>query len=219
MNKKLVLHSDQIQGKKEVDEKFLQLCGKQPWEIRISYIPSQSDVTRKYFNEKVAWYAQLWIKSEHITYFDIDKEYDSIKEDALLSNDVIFLSWGNTFYFLSCLKKRGFIEKLRAFVEQWWILIWASAGAILMSKTIWTASGIFNDDENISWLTDLSALGLNDFEFHPHFVWAKEEIEKLIEYSRWKLVYAVQDGDWIIVNGENIELIWDVAVFQNGERE
>jgi len=30
MNKKLVLHSDQIQGKKEVDEKFLQLCGKQP---------------------------------------------------------------------------------------------------------------------------------------------------------------------------------------------
>ncbi len=219
MNRKLILHSEHIPWKTAVDEKFLEICWKQPEKITMAYIPSQSDLTREYFDQKVSWYAQFWILPNHISYFDIDEEYDVTKEKDLFAKDAIFLSWGNTFYFLSRLKQRWFIEKLRKFVEYWGTLIWASAGWIIMSKTIEAASGIFNNDENITWLSNLSALWLNDFEFHPHYSWVDDEIEKLIEYSKWKVVYAVKDWDWIVINWNNIETIWDVIVFQNWEKK
>jgi hypothetical protein len=58
----------------------------------MAYIPSQSDISRKYFNEKVVWYSNLGITAEHISYFDVDQEYDVGKEKELFSNDAIFLS-------------------------------------------------------------------------------------------------------------------------------
>lgn len=224
MNKRLIIHSDHIPWKTQVDEKFLELCWKKPEDIKMAYIPSQSDAdgTRKYFNQKVSWYSQFWIQPENISYFDVDREYDPSKEWDLFSNDAIFLSWWNTFHFLNNLRQRWFIEKLRKFVEEWWILIWASAGWILMSETIWTAGWwlwLSPDDESPIWLTDLSSLCLNEFDFFPHFVWDEETIKKLTEYSKWKLLYAVKDWDGIVVNWDNVETIWDVIVFQNWEKK
>ncbi len=58
--KKLVLHSDQISGKTQVDEAFLKFFtgAKKP---KIAYIPSQSDLQRKYFRQKHEWYNQYEI--------------------------------------------------------------------------------------------------------------------------------------------------------------
>jgi len=103
--KKLVLHSDQIQGHKEVDLAFIELLGKKS--PRLAYIPSQSDFERKYFNQKVEWYKQFGITD--LLYFDVDKEYDEKKNDELFACDAIFLSGGNTYYFLNSLKKREFL--------------------------------------------------------------------------------------------------------------
>ena len=103
MHKKLIIHSDHIPWKTQVDERFLKLCWKTPEGIKMGYIPAQSDKdgTRKYFNQKVSWYGQFWIKPENMLYFDVDKEYDPTKEVELFDNDAIFLSWWNTFYFLN----------------------------------------------------------------------------------------------------------------------
>jgi len=110
--KKLVLHSDQIQGYKKVDLAFMELLGKKG--PRLAYIPSQSDLQRKYFNQKVEWYKQFGIND--LLYFDVNKEYDENKIDELLACDAIFLSGGNTYYFLNSLKKREFLPKLREYV-------------------------------------------------------------------------------------------------------
>jgi len=130
--KKLVLHSDQIQGHKEVDLAFIELLGKKS--PRLAYIPSQSDFERKYFNQKVEWYKQFGITD--LLYFDVDKEYDEKKNDELFACDAIFLSGGNTYYFLNSLKKREFLPKLREYVRKGGILIGVSAGSIIMSKTV-----------------------------------------------------------------------------------
>lgn len=216
--KKLVLHSDQIPGKTQVDEVFLNFFeNKKP---KIAYIPSKSDLTRKYFNKKVEWYKQFGIND--FLYFDIDQEYNEEKIPELISCDAIFLSGGNTYYFLNSMKNRNFLPVLKNYVKKGGILIGVSAGSIIMSKTIAISSVADDmaDEQNLVGLKDFSALGLINFEFYPHFDINNVEItKKLKEYSRTSnsIIYACKDGDGIIVNGEDIQFFGEVIKIQNGD--
>jgi len=87
-----------------------------------------------------------------LLYFDVDKEYDEKKIEELLACDAIFLSGGNTYYFLNSLRKRKFLPKLREYVRIGGILIGVSAGSIIMSKTI-----------DITTLHDENTIGLKDY--------------------------------------------------------
>lgn len=216
--KKLVLHSDQFDGKLQVDEAFLKFFG--DIKPKIGYIPSRSDLTRKYFNQKVEWYKQFGITD--LLYFDIDQEYDEEKTPELLSCDAIFLSGGNTYYFLNSLKNRNFISVLQDFVEKSGTLIGVSAGSIIMSKTIFITSIDDDNDgeQNTVGIKDYSALGLTDFEFFPHFDINNSEItKKLIEYSKTSksVIYACKDGDGIVVDGDNMQFLGEVLKIENGE--
>ncbi len=216
--KKLILHSDQVSGKIEVDEASIKLFTSES--PKIAYIPSQSDLQRKYFNQKVEWYKQFGITD--LLYFDIDKEYNAEKIPELLSCDAIFLSGGNTYYFLNSLKNRNFIQVLKKFVEKGGILIGVSAGSILMSKTITVTSIVDDicDDQNSTGLKDFSALELNDFEFFPHFDKSNNDIVKrLKEYSRTSksIIYACKDGDGIIVEDDNMQFFGEVMKIENGK--
>ena len=211
--KKLVLHSDQIQGHKEVDLAFMELLGKKG--PRLAYIPSQSDLQRKYFNQKVEWYKQFGITD--LLYFDVDKEYDERKIDELLACDAIFLSGGNTYYFLNSLKKRKFLPKLREYVRTGGILIGVSAGSIMMSKTINITT---LHDKNTIGLKDYKALGLVDFEFFPHLDHnMKQYLEDLKKYSieSNSIIYACKDGDGIIINDNDMQFFGEVLKIENGE--
>jgi dipeptidase E len=216
--KKLVLHSDQVSGRTEIDEAFLKFFGDS--KPKIAYILSQSDLTRKYFNQKVEWYKQFDITD--LLYFDIDQEYNEEKNPELLSCDAIFLSGGNTYYFLNSLKNRNFIPVLKGFVEKGGVLIGVSAGSVMMSKTI-SVTSIDDDiggDQNTVGLKDFSALELNDFEFFPHFDINNVEITKrLKEYSETSksVIYACKDGDGIIVENDNMQFFGKVLKIKNGE--
>jgi dipeptidase E len=58
---KLVLYSDQVSEKnRKVDNELLKLFNKTS--SSIAYIPSCSDLTRKYFNQKIDYYKALGIE-------------------------------------------------------------------------------------------------------------------------------------------------------------
>lgn len=216
--KKLILHSDQIAGKTQVEEKAFKLFGLES--PKITYIPSKSDLTRKYYNEKVEWYKQFGVSD--LLYFDIDQEYDESKTDDLLSSDAIFLSGGNTYYFLNSLKKRNFIPLIKEYVEKGGVLIGVSAGSMIMSKTITitTIDTDINGDQNTVNLKDFTSLGLVDFEFFPHYNEKDREItERLIEYSKKidSVIYACRDGDGIIVNEDDVQLVGEVVKIMKGK--
>jgi dipeptidase E len=184
---------------------------------RLAYIPSQSDLQRRYFNEKVEWYKQFEFGINDLLYFDVDKEYDERKIDKLFACDAIFLSGGNTYYFLNSLKKRKFLPKLREYVRIGGILIGVSAGSIIMSKTIDITT---LHDENTIGLKDYAALGLVDFEFFPHLDHnMKQYLEELKKYSIKSntVIYACKDGDGIIVNNHEIKFFGEVLKIKNGE--
>lgn len=210
--KKLILHSDHIEGKTQLDETILK------WTMnlnpRIAYIPSQSDTERKFFQEKADWYKQLGI--EDLLYFDIDREYDEQKKGELLTCDAIFLSGGDTSCFLSNMKKRHFIPFLRDYVKRGGILIGVSAGSILMSETINMTH--INDKKQINTEKNTS-LGLVDFEFYPHLNFNRENsLRALTAYSlkNPSVIYACNDGDGIIVDGEKLHFIGDVLRIEKG---
>lgn len=206
---KLVLYSDQIiEENKKVDEELLKLFDKS--NPSIAYIPSCSDPSRKYFNQKVEYYKSMGI--EDLQYFDLDKEYDEEKINNVFKYDAIHLSGGNTFYFLYLLRKRDFIELLRDYVKKGGILIGISAGSILMTNTI-TIAGLGEDaDENIVGLEDKKALGIVDFEFSPHWNGDSEKLELIRGYAKETniKIYVCKDGAGIVINSDNVQLIGEI---------
>jgi dipeptidase E len=206
---KLVLYSDQvIEKNRKVDNELLKLFNKTS--PSIAYIPSCSDLTRKYFNQKIDYYKALGI--EDLKYFDLDEEYDALTVNEIFNYDAIHLSGGNTFYFLHLLRKRGLIDLLGAYVKDGGILIGISAGSIIMTNDISVAGVGEESDENIIGIEDKIGLGLVDFEFAPHWNGSMEYLELISKYAKDKnkVVYACKDGDGIIINGNDIKLIGDV---------
>ncbi len=210
--KKLVLYSDQVPDKSQkVDEALLQMINKT--NPKVAYIPSRGDLTRKYYNQKKAYYHNLGI--DNLIYFDIDVEYDPSKVTELLQCDAIHLSGGDTVYFLNTLLKRDFQDVLRAYAQNGGILIGISAGSILMSNCI-DIVPVLHD--GMIEVANTKALCLNDFEFVPH--WERNHIyyHDIKQYSKLnkRTIYLCSDSDGIVVNNDEVRLIGNVIKITNG---
>jgi dipeptidase E len=206
MIRKLVLYSDQvIPENAKVDQRLLALIGKQ--HPTMGYIPSSSDPERVWFKQKQMYYETLGINLS--VYFEIDVNYEPEKLNGLLKCDAIHLSGGNTYHFLYWLHVRRLLTPLREYVAKGGILIGTSAGAILMTPEISSASLCGDTPLAGEEMTDLSALGLVDFAFLPHLNQVEGAATLLQEYSREypRVIYGCPDGDGIIVNGEQIEYL------------
>jgi dipeptidase E len=145
------------------------------------------------------------------------------KEDeaAIFSSDAIFLGGGNTFYLLYHLRKKRLLHKLRAYVQSGGILMGLSAGSILMTPNVMTASVPSLDcDENEVGLEDLTALSLVPFEFSPHYRANKKSDQELINHSKRtkQPIYACADGEGIIVRDDSIHFVGRVTVFHRGHK-
>jgi dipeptidase E len=205
--KKLVLYSDQVpELRRTADAALKKLIGKA--RPRIGFIPSAGDTTRKYFNDRKAFYKQLGMDLS--VYFELDKEWQPEKLDTLLGCDAIHLSGGNTYYFLVWLRKRNMIPVLTQYVARGGVLIGVSAGSILMTPEITTSS--ICGDEMIPGETDFTGIGLVDFCFVPHFGSRTVTIDDLKKYSqeKKKVVYAARDSGAVIVNDNEVKCIGDV---------
>jgi len=205
--KKLVLYSDQIPAlRNSVDKELKNLFSKS--RPRIGFIPSSSDPERKYYNDRQAFYNQLGMDLQVYFELDIDWKPDQLK--PLLDCDAIHLSGGNTYYFLSWLRRRNMMDTLVRYVARGGILIGVSAGSILMTPDISTSS--ICGDELIQGETDFTGLGLVDFAFVPHFGNRSFTLADLKQYSREKqrVIYAARDSGAIIVIGNTVKCIGDV---------
>ncbi|WP_413303517.1 Type 1 glutamine amidotransferase-like domain-containing protein [Bacillus sp. 1P10SD] len=180
--------------------------------FKLGYIPSRSDPQRKYFNYVKEYFQSLGVSD--ILYFDADQEYDETLIEELKTCDGLFLSGGNTFYFLKNLQERNLIPTIQAMVEKGKLLIGLSAGSIMMSKTIKIADYI---DENIVDLQTLDALDLIDFEFMPHWDVQQPRLEELSEYSltNQNTIYTCYDGNGIVIQGDSIEFFGKINEIRN----
>ncbi|MBU3091823.1 peptidase E [Clostridium sp. CM028] len=199
---------DNVFLKKKMKELFLDK------KYTLSYIPSMTDRNLKCFEKtknKLSEYGNF-----EFNYFDIDYFCNIEKIDKIFKSEVIYLSSGNTYYFLNSLKKRYFITRLRRYVENGGYVIGLSAGAIMMAKDISAAQF---GDEDIVGLSDLSSLDLVDFDFMPHWNHHSHYLEDLKEYSNntGNTVYTCNDGDGIIVIDNKLHFYGDIKMIKEGE--
>ncbi|WP_261134200.1 Type 1 glutamine amidotransferase-like domain-containing protein [Bacillus sp. Marseille-Q3570] len=163
---------------------------------KLGYIPSQYDATKHYFNRMKPNLQRFGF--DQFVYFDIDKEYEPENLEALSSCDAIYLSGGNTYYFLKNLRSRNMMSFLQDFVKTGGVLIGVSAGAMMMSPTIEVAQFL---DPNDVRLTDFEALNLAQLHFLPHFIdriCMTEELETFMTRSSIPL-YVCQDRAGIVI--------------------
>jgi dipeptidase E len=197
---RLALYSDQeCPENRPMDERLLTLMGVPNPEI--GYISSEPDPQRIYFARKCAYYAELGVTLRH--YVDAETASPSAIA-ALLQCDAVHLSGGNTFVFSRWLERAGLFEPLREYAQERGVLIGASAGAILLTDLLATATlcGDVADDPS----EEYNSLGLVHFGFWPHYLPDEALMKKvavLLEKSSY--IYACQDGSGLIIDGHRLE--------------
>lgn len=184
----------------------------------LSYIPFCSDGAHEYF-----WQAEKRYKRygfQNVRCFPIDRPLKATDRKELLKSDAIYLAGGNTFYFLHHLRKSRLLTELRDFAKKGGVLSGLSAGAIMMTPNIQLASyPDFDKDDNDVGIKDLRSLNLVKFEFFPHFTNSKRFSDALRAYSIFSKypVYAVPDGQGIVVEGNHRTFYGKTKVFYKGQ--
>jgi dipeptidase E len=184
-----------------------------------TFIPACYDDSNVYYSEFIQHFSFYGVRKFNI--FPIDTPFDYVTALKVLESDVIYLGGGNTFYFLKNLKRSGFLHLLKEYVAAGGVLAGMSAGAIIMTNNISTASfPVFDADDNEVALTNLKAMSLVSFEFYPHFTNTRRYIHELNleSYKRNHPIYACGDGSGIVVNDNKIMMIGDVWSFFRGKK-
>jgi dipeptidase E len=136
--------------------------------------------------------------------------------------DGVFFGGGNTYEFLRALRTRGIAPaKLKSYLENGGVIMGLSAGGIVLTPHIATASIPSEDaDTNSIGLKNRRGLGLVPFEFVPHFSGTAasiQEIEQYVSKSR-RPVLACSDGSGILVRGSAAEVHGGATLFRNGKK-
>lgn len=207
----LVLLSDLRNMNPALKSKIKNVTGGQSF--RLAYIPSRTDKEKWYFEKAKPEFSELGITD--FFYFDVDEEFESSQLEEFKNCEGIFLSGGNTYLFLKNLKERNIIRYIKEMVQEGKPLIGVSAGSIIMSKTIKIAS--FHDENEVH-LSELTGLGLVDFEFMPHWNREEEQMVQLLKYSllQEESIFTCRDGDGIVIDGNKIEFYGDIKQIRKG---
>lgn len=201
---KLVLFSGgHVEENTSLLQHSLRLTGHQ--DPLLTFIPNSSVDGEIEFEEFVASYTPFGVR--RFLYFPLDVPFDPVMEEAVLKSQLIHMGGGNTFYFLKYLRQSKFLSKLKHFVKEGGVLTGLSAGAIVTTPTIDTASfPSFDCDTNEEGLRNLKSMGLANFHFFPHYRSSKRYDQELAAFSK-KIdvpLYACPDGAGVIVDGEDL---------------
>ena len=97
---------------------------------------------------------------------DIKKENETSLEKKLIKFDVVFVTGGNNFYLLNCVRSSGFDKAIRKFLDKGGIYYGCSAGSIVTGLNIESAQ--WRNNKNTIGLKDLTGLKLVPFVISVH---------------------------------------------------
>lgn len=164
---------------------------------QVGYIASEPDIDRRYFTLTKQIYDEF--DAELSTYIELEAGFDDVTFQHLLTLDAIHLSGGNTYRFLFALKQRNLMPALCDYVRNGGVLIGVSAGAMIMTPSIITAS-LCGDVDNVG-VKALSGLGLVPFIFVPHHIKNGEAIHDVRQLvnSEGVRCYLCSDEDSLVL--------------------
>lgn len=183
-----------------------------------TYIPYCHEDSDVFFKRAVTRYRRFGFTD--FLCMPVDRKIDPETLQKALQGEVIYLAGGNTFYFLSHLKKSGVFAKLRSYIAKGGTVAGLSAGAIMLTPNIGLAGyPEFDRDENDVGLRDLRALNAVPFEFFPHYRSDERVEQALLLYSKNSPhpVIASRDGSGVIVTEGQTQFVGDNRLFVSGK--
>jgi dipeptidase E len=215
---KLVLYSGgYVEDNEDLDKELLRLV---PNEYpTVTFIPSSIEYAEELFEEFIVHFEKYGWDDFHL--FPVDVPFTKYAAQNALKRDLIFLSGGNTFHFLHHLKQSGFAGMLKDYAHAGGVVAGESAGAIILTPNIETASyPDFDADDNDIALKNLKSLGLTHFEFFPHFQNTRRYIHALNLESTDLLhpIFACEDGAGVVVEDEKTTFVGPTWGFFRGKK-
>jgi dipeptidase E len=215
---KLVLYSGYDEANDPIDAEAIRLTGKR--RPRVVFIPSANHIPDFEYDYVCENFGEHGVKD--IMLFNIDRPYSIADAERIINTaDLIYLSGGNTFYFLKSIRRNHFDRLLIKFVQRGGVLAGLSAGAIIMTPSIMTASyPKFDRDENTVGIRSFEALGLVPFEFFPHYNPEPEYARELRRQSKTLKhpIYGVADGAGIVLEGRRLSFFGNIWGYFAGKQ-
>ena len=185
----------------------------------LTFIPSSADDYEDYYDEFIDRFQRHAYCKFRL--MDVDLTFSKRQLKQTLESDLIYLSGGNTYYFLKHIRESGFDHELREFIARGGILAGHSAGAIVLSPNINTAGFPEEDrDDNDVGLVNMKAMNIFDFEVFPHYEDLHLYNNALREYTRQSgsLVYALEDGAAVHLLDYKTSFYGEVYAFFAGKK-
>lgn len=192
---------------KGLKEKISEFVGKSPAEIKILYITTPANT----YPEDAPWLVDSIndIKSQgfQMTRMDIEEMSPEDIHSAVFQNDIVWISGGNTFYFMYWANKIGLKEILKEYLEKGGVYAGESAGVVCQIRDLEPIKWVDNPDKAPEVVTE--GMQLTDIVVLPHWGWEKyaKEFKKIREYyvERGIKPYLLKDGEAIVINNEVVE--------------
>jgi dipeptidase E len=174
-------------------------------EIRLTFIPTAAEVEEG----SLSWLhddRQALVDAGFpVTDFTLTGKTPDEVRSMLKSTDFVFVSGGNTFYLLQEMRRSGFADMIRDFVDKGMIYGGSSAGSIVAGPNIAITADL--DDPSLApQLTDYEGLNLTDVIVLPH--WGsphfQERYFKTMQngYKTGNKVILLTDDQYLIVEND-----------------
>lgn len=186
-----------------VTSNFVPNLPKKTSEMRLTFIPTAAEVEDG---------DMQWLKDDRQALVDADfqvsdftvtgKTKEQVKQ-MLDNTDFVFVSGGNTFFLLQEMRKSGFADLIKSYVDKGLIYGGSSAGSVVAGPDISLVQEL--DDPSLApELKDQKGLGLVDVVVFPH--WGSEHFQNRYEkvmksgYKKGLKIVLLTDDQYLLVN-------------------
>lgn len=175
---------------------------------KVLYIPVAMDPNEHSWSSCFNWFNLAFSEIGNIS-INMLTEFRGLSFDFLSQYEGVYVGGGNTFKLLNIFKSCDFDQLLIQYINNGGIYYGGSAGAIIMGKTIDTATDY---DTNEVGLKDLNGLNLvDDYSIWPHYISDNKQIVTNWRKSNGKVICIGEDSA-LIINNQNHEFLGDNVV-------
>ncbi len=200
---KLLLSSTGWEWNSKIKVEFLKLTDKKPSEIKVFLVNTadKKDGEWEYVRFIIGQLKNIGITSKNISIFSLNRE---IKKEDFKNIDIIYVCGGNTFHYLSGIRKTGLDKEIKRLVKKGVGYFGVSAGSIVVGPSIDIASPF---DENDINLKNLTGLKLTNIIISPHFDKKDKKIIKDFEIKNKCEVFRLADNQALLIKDGKKKLI------------
>lgn len=197
-------------GGMDMKDEIIKFLQKPAYDITVAFITTAGKPEENLDYLKKDWNIMRDEMGFNIEEVDIEGKTEHQVFELLKLKDIIFVEGGNTFYLLNAMRKCNFERIIKKLLKQGKVYIGASAGSIVVGRTIKTADKFGTGNRERFGVKNLKGLNLVPFDIFVHY---QPEYAEIIKQKmpnpkkRAKKLKIITDQQAIFVQGKEVDLI------------